>query len=82
MTLYRIIFTPFGASQPAQIWEGYTSRAEVRAALRDADSIIPIHWDHETEEYEAETEEWSGSPCPLDPDNFWINDATGERIPA
>jgi hypothetical protein len=25
---------------------------------------------------------WSGSPCPVDPDNFWIDDATGERIPA
>lgn len=26
--------------------------------------------------------EWSGSQCPVDPDNFWIDDATGERIPA
>lgn len=26
--------------------------------------------------------EWSGSPCPADPDNFWIDDKTGERIPA
>jgi hypothetical protein len=26
--------------------------------------------------------EWSGHPCPDDPDNFWIDDATGERIPA
>ena len=24
--------------------------------------------------------EWSGSPCPLDPDNFWIDDETGERV--
>lgn len=35
----------------------------------------------------AETElrgavEWSGSPCPTDPDNFWIDDATGERVNA
>lgn len=21
--------------------------------------------------------EWSGSCCPLDPDNYWIDDATG-----
>lgn len=28
------------------------------------------------------TAEWTGSPCPLDPDNFWIDDATGERVPA
>lgn len=26
--------------------------------------------------------EWSGSPCPVDPDNFWICDATGERVHA
>ena len=26
--------------------------------------------------------EWSGSPCPDDPDNFFICDKTGERIPA
>lgn len=24
--------------------------------------------------------EWTGSPCPRDPDNFWIDDATGERV--
>jgi hypothetical protein len=26
--------------------------------------------------------DWSGSPCPSDPDNFWIDDVTGERKPA
>ncbi len=26
--------------------------------------------------------EWSGSPDPTDPDNFWIDDDTGERINA
>lgn len=26
--------------------------------------------------------EWSGSPDPADPDNFWIDDETGERIAA
>lgn len=30
----------------------------------------------------ATTAEWSGSPCPADPDNFWIDDATGERVDA
>lgn len=25
---------------------------------------------------------WSGSPCSDDPDNFWIDDETGERIRA
>jgi len=26
--------------------------------------------------------EWQGSPCPKDPDNYWINNDTGERIKA
>ena len=26
--------------------------------------------------------EWSGSPDPVDPDNYWIDDKTGERIRA
>ena len=26
--------------------------------------------------------EWSGYPDPDDPDNFWIDDATGERVNA
>jgi hypothetical protein len=26
--------------------------------------------------------EWSGSPDPTDPDNFWIDDETGERVSA
>lgn len=27
-------------------------------------------------------ENWSGSPDPDDPDNFWIDDITGERVNA
>jgi hypothetical protein len=26
--------------------------------------------------------EWSGFPDPTDPDNFWIDDVTGERVNA
>jgi hypothetical protein len=35
-------------------------------------------------DYLEETMEqtWSGSPCPLDPDNFWMDDDTGERVDA
>jgi len=29
-----------------------------------------------------ECETWTGSPCPRDPDNFWIDDKTGERVNA
>jgi len=31
---------------------------------------------------QAESAEWSGTPGPDDPDNFYICDKTGERIPA
>ena len=30
----------------------------------------------------AQTAEWSGSPDPADPDNYWIDDETGERVHA
>ena len=30
----------------------------------------------------ARDSEWSGSLCPQDPDNCWIDDATGEHINA
>lgn len=26
--------------------------------------------------------EWTGSPDPTDPDNFWLDDETGERVSA
>ena len=29
-----------------------------------------------------EEEEWSGYPDPNDPDNFWIDDETGEHVNA
>jgi hypothetical protein len=28
------------------------------------------------------SDKWNGSPCPYDPDNFWIDDETGERVDA
>lgn len=28
------------------------------------------------------TSEWSGQPDPDDPDNYWIDDKTGERVNA
>jgi hypothetical protein len=33
-----------------------------------------------TKQHEAV--EWSGYPDPTDPDNFWIDDETGERVSA
>ena len=28
------------------------------------------------------TKDWNGSPCPLNPDNYWMDDDTGERVNA
>lgn len=30
----------------------------------------------------AQLQEWSGHTCPKDPDNYWVDDATGERVNA
>ena len=35
-----------------------------------------------TNSVEAHLPEWSGHPDPNDPDNFWIDDKTGERVNA
>jgi hypothetical protein len=29
-----------------------------------------------------ETNDWSGSPCPLYPDGWWVDDDTGELVNA
>jgi len=36
-------------------------------------------WENEPEILEPETE-WSGTPDPTDPDNYWLDDETGERV--
>lgn len=33
-------------------------------------------------EWDDEAREWSGTPDPSDPDNYWIDDTTGERVNA
>ena len=35
-----------------------------------------------TEKHTPEPKEWSGGLCPLDPDNCWIDDETGEHVEA
>lgn len=45
---WKIIFTVHG--EVAREWTGYATRAEARAALRDADQCIPFHWDHDIQE--------------------------------
>lgn len=70
--------------------------AGMLAELRKAESFISGFEDDELQEGIAEllagiraaiaraegTADWSGSPDPADPDNFWIDDATGERVDA
>ena len=48
---FKIIFTAHG--EHVTTWPGYATRAEARAALRDADLIIPFHWDHDIQEETA-----------------------------
>ena len=50
---YSINFIPFGSSTPARTWTGYATYQDARAALRDADAVIPIHWDHQIVEDDA-----------------------------
>ena len=42
---FIIKFTAHG--EPVTQWGGYANRADARAALRDADLLIPFHWEHE-----------------------------------
>lgn len=42
----------------------------LEAALKEAREVMA----------KAVQSEWSGSPCPDDPDNFWIDDETGDRV--
>ena len=49
--------------------------AKVRAVLRGEYKKL-------ADQLEAHSKEWSGYPDPKDPDNFWIDDKTGERVNA
>lgn len=53
---FKINFTAHG--EHVTTWPGYASYAEARAALRDADLIIPFHWDHDI------TEDAAPGPAP------------------
>ena len=35
---------------------------------------------HRKKNMSDQNKEFAGSPCPRDPDNFWIDDKTGERV--
>ena len=48
--MWKITFRNHG--EVMAVWSGYPSYSEAHHALRDADSIIPISWDHEIESYE------------------------------
>jgi hypothetical protein len=40
--MYTVIFTRAG--EEMRRWTGYATRGEARAAIRDADMIIPLSW--------------------------------------
>ncbi len=42
----------------------------------------PANWQKGDPVFVLNEPEWSGSPDPDDPDNFWIDDVTGERVNA
>jgi len=46
--MFEIEFTQRGVV--VQIWGGYSSYSECMAAIRDADSCIPISWDYAIKE--------------------------------
>jgi hypothetical protein len=52
---WKITFTAHG--EIARVWTGFASYQDARAALRDADLTIPIHWDHEITEDTDQKEE-------------------------
>lgn len=51
-------------------------------AFLDAENITKAGLDYAGFLIAAAKDEWSGSPDPSDPDNYWIDDATGERVNA
>lgn len=56
----------------------YNARMDkIWAAAKDAQTRF-----NSTSRTEDKPADWSGSPDPLDPDNFWIDDNTGERVNA
>lgn len=49
------------------------------------DDLATAHvyeWTNPTIYTDTLEKEWQGSPDPVDPDNFWIDDKTGERVNA
>jgi hypothetical protein len=56
-------------------------RSFVAARRRKSERYAPTPY-HAESHITPDAPEWSGSPCPIDPDNYWIDDATGERIAA
>lgn len=46
--MFRIVFR--SAGQIVQTQEGFTSRTEARATIKEMDSMIPFHWDWTIEE--------------------------------
>lgn len=75
--LYDKALPGWRRTEVAALADGAADRTEVLwinpagAAAIDASAVQPDMF-----------AEWSGTPCPRDPDNYWIDDETGERVSA
>ena len=63
--------------------EGWVSSGHEHDIASNGGSLNPLTRDEIDDLCERlNCEEWLGSPDPDDPDNFWIDDETGERVNA
>lgn len=83
------IRTPDGAVYTRTVYSGEQSPTEPRAGECEFEQRQPHEWYctvHKVTKVAGVTEpvtcDWSGSPDPADPDNYWIDDDTGERVSA
>jgi len=60
--------------------DDYDEMVSIAANLASENGENP-EYDRALAEF-GERAEWSGSPDPEDPDNYWIDDETGERVNA
>lgn len=72
--------TEFHNGQVALSWLGFHHTIEISPSVKD---VVQIHGHGGKTVLEwLPRASWSGYPDPTDPDNFWIDDITGEQVNA
>lgn len=66
-------------ARPSEVNFAYREYCEARADIGEEPFDFATWFAIEKGE-QSPVSEWSGSPDPIDPDNYWIDDETGERI--